>query len=261
MKIDCISDLHGLKPKLEGGDLLIIAGDMTAWDKIKEWAEFFSWLKQQNYRKKILIAGNHDNFFNIGFPKSQKEAEDMAEVKEYLIVTGNMEEEDFTYLCDSGCEFEGLKIWGSPWTQKFVGMNPDCMAFSLNIQSQLMEKWDLIPDDTDILITHCPPYGIGDKTDRKYRVGCNDLRQRIRATNVKLHVFGHIHEGSGVYDVEGRVHINGSQMNANYEEGENNPYTVYFTKNQIRLQSPQVEESLKDLKLEDFDLEEKDVIR
>jgi hypothetical protein len=35
--IDCISDLHGNEPKLPGGDILIIAGDMTARDAVVDW--------------------------------------------------------------------------------------------------------------------------------------------------------------------------------------------------------------------------------
>lgn len=90
MDVTCISDLHGNYPELEGGDLLIIAGDYTASDKITQWEQFFKWLKGQDYRKKILIAGNHDNFMMSGFPHNQLEAEGIS---------------DFEYLCDSGTEF------------------------------------------------------------------------------------------------------------------------------------------------------------
>ena len=60
MIIDCISDLHGHFPDLRGGDLLLIAGDLTARDIEPEYFKFFDWLDEQKYRKKILIAGNHD---------------------------------------------------------------------------------------------------------------------------------------------------------------------------------------------------------
>ena len=40
MIIDCLSDLHGHYPSLDGGDLLIVAGDLTARDKLEEHYEF-----------------------------------------------------------------------------------------------------------------------------------------------------------------------------------------------------------------------------
>jgi 3',5'-cyclic AMP phosphodiesterase CpdA len=66
MKIDCISDLHGFQPKLEGGDLLIVAGDLTARDTVEEYITFNSWLSDQNYDRKIIIAGNHDGKIEKG---------------------------------------------------------------------------------------------------------------------------------------------------------------------------------------------------
>ena len=143
MIIDCISDLHGHYPKLEGGDLLIVAGDLTARDTQMEHMQFLSWIAQQNYKKKIWIAGNHDNYL---------QGTKFIPIKEL-----GME-----YLCDSGTEFEGLKIWGSPWTLKFPGMNPHCMAFTCDTEEELAEKWALIPSDTNILITHGPSWGLHD---------------------------------------------------------------------------------------------------
>ncbi len=194
MEITAISDLHGYYPELEGGDLLIIAGDITARDKIPEWNEFFNWLDQQNYERKIMIAGNHDNFC-----KSWCTSDDSI----YDSLLGRP---SLTYLCDSGTEFEGLKIWGSPWSLKFEGINPHCMAFT-GTEEELAEKFALIPDDIDILITHSPPYGILDKIKPRIRprfeymchVGSKSLGLEIglRKKPPKLWVWGHIHEAYG----------------------------------------------------------------
>jgi Icc-related predicted phosphoesterase len=138
------------------------------------------------------------------------------------------------YLCDSGTEYEGLKMWGSPYTKKFTGQNPKAMAFCLDTEEELEEKWKLIPDDTDILITHGPPYGILDKVERDYtfpresisdelykyslHVGCPNLREHvIGRIKPKLHIFSHIHEcGGKQLDAVTTRFINCSIMNEKY---------------------------------------------
>lgn len=180
-RVTMISDLHGHYPKLPGGDLLIVAGDLTARDLPKERHMFLQWFAEQDYRKKIWIAGNHDNSL-VGL-KFDRIKDDSAE-----------------YLCDSGTEFEGLKIWGSPWSLKFPGMNPQCMAFTCDTEEELEDKWELIPEDVDILVTHSPPYGILDFNGREH-CGSSSLRNYTLNGNKfnkkKLHVFGHIHENGG----------------------------------------------------------------
>lgn len=181
MIIDCVSDLHGHYPNLEGGDLLIVAGDLTGRDTHGEYLMFLSWLHKQRYRHYIFIAGNHDNLIQ----KQEVLTESLANT---------------TYLCDSGTEFEGLKIWGSPWTSQFPGINPKCCAFTRPFCVSLKDQWDMIPDDVDILITHGPPYGILDKVARDYgaSVGDIDLREALeKRIRPRLHVFGHIHENGG----------------------------------------------------------------
>lgn len=204
MKITAISDLHGYKPKLPGGDLLLLCGDYTAWDKISEWVEFFEWLKKQSYTKKILISGNHDRLLESGLPKTQEEADELKEVQSFLRELDEMEEPDFEYLCDSGTEFEGLKIWGSPWTNLFDGVNPSCTAFMVS-ETMLHEKFRWIPEGLDILITHSPPHNILDESYDNYRCGSISLTKRVFKVNPRYHFFGHIHECGGQnyeYDTE-----------------------------------------------------------
>ena len=216
MIIDCISDLHGHYPKLEGGDLLIVAGDLTADDSRQGYEQFFDWLNSQDYKKIIFISGNHDNQAMSQFDWGRDHIE---------------------YLCDSGTEFEGLKIFGSPWTKTFEGMNPNCKAFTYDTEEELAEKWALIPDDIDILVTHSPGYAVLDTVDPidsccNFHAGSKTLalehKNRLR---VKLHVFGHIHESYGlerlsrIKDDSDLILVNASHVNEHYEPV-NNPIRI-----------------------------------
>ncbi len=206
MIIDCISDLHGHYPKLEGGDLLIVAGDLTGRDSPRGYSEILEWFKKLDYKKIIAIAGNHDNLLYRG-----------------LVWGGDDRHDDpinLEYLCDSGTEFQELKIWGSPWTKWFPEVNPRCTAFMLKTEEQLAQKWALIPDDTDILVTHGPAFTIRDGKNVHEYLGSTSLLKKISKMNcLKLHIFGHIHEGYGLegYGIESVIHVNASHVNERYE--------------------------------------------
>ena len=213
MIICCIADLHGYFPKLEGGDLLIIAGDCTSDDRIPSWTDFFYWLNMQKYERKILVAGNHDNFC-----KQWALSDDSI----HEILKGRP---CVTYLCDSGTEFNGLKIWGSPWTPYFSKVNPKCTAY-MEPEELLVDHWKKIPEDTDILITHSPPYGILDGIEMKngniFHAGSKTLRTRISKLKKppQLWVFGHIHEAYGEDNPDKYkpcIMVNCSHVDENYE--------------------------------------------
>lgn len=208
MIIDCISDLHGHYPKLEGGDLLIVAGDWVRISDEQEYLDFYNWIRNQKYGKKICIAGNHDTLIQREGP-------------EWM----GFEDAGFTYLCDSGTEFKGLKIWGSPWTKTFEGMNPHCKAFTVDTEEKLAVKFSLIPDDVDILVTHSPPFGLLDTLDAVIEghacdkhVGSSSLDLKLGQIMPKLHVFGHIHEQGGKQAAFLNTrYVNASHVNENYE--------------------------------------------
>ena len=203
VKITALGCMHGHYPELERGDLLILTGDFTANNSVSAEISFFMWLKKQKYKKKILISGNHDN----EMPKNHKESE------------------DYIYLCDSGLEFEGLKIWGSPWSLWFDGINPHCTAFT-GTEEDLDKKFSLIPYDIDILITHSPPFGILDLTARsKQNVGSKALLKQYDRIKPKLHLFSHIHEGWGYRDKFFTEFFNCSIMNEDYE-AINEPFDI-----------------------------------
>ncbi len=194
MKIICISDTHGYHKDLNvpDGDLLIFAGDYTNDHRKKvpeQLAAFNSWLGELPHKHKVMIAGNHDFFF-----------EDNPKIAESFITNA-------IYLNDSGIEIEGLKIWGSPVQPTFYDW-----AFNKQCGEEIKKHWSLIPEDTDILVTHGPPAGILDLTDRKDSAGCKDLYNAIKKLgSLKLHIFGHIHEAYGQLVKDGITYINPSK--------------------------------------------------
>lgn len=219
MDITCISDLHGYYPKLEGGDLLIVAGDLTARDSSKEFYEFADWMRNQEYEEKIVIAGNHDTWLTQIDNRELENWTDIGEF-EYLLDSGTE--------CDFGTEEVIFKVWGSPWSLWFDGINPKCKAFT-GSEKDLAKKFALIPYDVDILVTHSPPCGILDEIKPKImpprigmlNVGSTALRNMILSDefiNLKLHVFGHIHEQGGKeLKTTLTTFVNASHVNERYE--------------------------------------------
>lgn len=187
MRITCISDTHGLHDKisLRGGDLLIHAGDVSRLGRTKELIKFVNWFKAQPYRHKVFIAGNHD-WGLVPERLEDKVARSIEEAKA----------DNVHYLLDQSVDIEGFRIYGSPWQPEFFNW-----AFNLPRKGEdLAQKWRQIPNDTNILITHGPPHGVLDMTAGGDRVGCELLADRVLGkdmSSLKLHVFGHIHEGNG----------------------------------------------------------------
>lgn len=214
MKITFISDTHN-KHKLfsfPGGDMIIHAGDLSSVGYLHELKRFFKWFSDVDYKYKVFIAGNHD----WGFQRNQTEVKEILE-----------DYPDIIYLEDNSVTIEGIKIYGTPWQPRFMNW-----AFNLARNSgELKDKWDKIPEDTDILITHCPPHGKLDiviGTDA--HLGCNLLTERIKDIKPKIHVFGHIHSGNG-YIYDGDTHfINASIVDENYMY-RYKPFTIEWDKN------------------------------
>jgi Icc-related predicted phosphoesterase len=186
---------------LPQGDILVHAGDFTGRGKPWEVEEFFDWLDRQSkeFKHIVFIAGNHDMSFEYKHP--------------WVVDILKSLPENVHYLEDSEIVIDGIKFYGSPWQPEFFNW-----AFNLPRGKALAEKWDMIPHDTDILITHGPPMNILDYTARDmWNVGCLDLYNKVLNIKPKLHVFGHIHEGYGMKEQENIVFVNASSATLKYE--------------------------------------------
>jgi Icc-related predicted phosphoesterase len=156
------------------GDILIHAGDMCRAGTMVELAAAYAFLNRFPHRHKIIVAGNHDRAFENDADAARKLFHNMI------------------YLQDDSYEVEGIQFYGSPWTPAFNNW-----AFNLPRGAPLGAKWAQIPASTDVLITHCPPYGIGDNTELPGHEGCRELYARVKEVSPTLHVFGHVHQNRG----------------------------------------------------------------
>ena len=203
MKLTCISDTHNKHIQiptkyLSGGDCILHSGDMSGRGSRKEIEDFLEWYNDLPYTHKILIAGNHDFFFE--------------QAPEYEIEALLAKYPNITYLNDSGVEIDGIKIWGSP-------VQPWFHNWAFNKKGDdIVKHWDMIPLDTHILLTHGPIYGYLDKTKGGDLTGCPYLLDKLKDfTNLKLHQCGHIHEAYGSFQfADGPLLINASVLNRSY---------------------------------------------
>ncbi|XP_059704354.1 metallophosphoesterase MPPED2 isoform X3 [Haemorhous mexicanus] len=194
----CVSDTHSRTDGIQMpyGDILLHTGDFTELGLPSEVKKFNDWLGNLPYEYKIVIAGNHELTFDKEFMA------DLVKQDYYRFPSvSKLKPEDFDnvqslltnsiYLQDSEVTVKGFRIYGAPWTPWFNGW-----GFNLPRGQSLLDKWNLIPEGIDILMTHGPPLGFRDWVPKELqRVGCVELLNTVqRRVRPKLHVFGGIHE-------------------------------------------------------------------
>lgn len=221
MKIVAISDVHGKwnKITIPDCDLLISAGDYSFRGERWMIEDYHRWLNNQKARHIISGQGNHELAVEADFAGSKALA---------------LEECPRCHFIDEGpIEIEGVKIWYSaitPWFYDWAWnrrrTEEENKAFG---GGWIKPHWNKIPEETDVLVTHGPPYGILDVVRRpdgtpKERVGCEDLKNRILEVKPDLHIFGHIHHSHGQVHQDGVSYYNVSICDEMYMPS--NPITV-----------------------------------
>ena len=185
MRILIVSDIHGSKKAAEYAgekaveldtDLTVIAGDITDFEA-SEAGEIFSVLRGRI----AAVPGNCDP------------PEILDTMKEYGVID----------LHGKRASIDGLMFAG------LGASNP--MPFSTLFtytEENIYMILDSIAKDTDILVTHTPPYGILDRTMFGHHGGSRSIRRIVEKYHPKVSIFGHIHESPGVERMNGGLFIN-----------------------------------------------------
>jgi len=195
-RVAAVADLHGNLPAdLPGGDVLVIAGDVCpledhSVDFQRRWLErsFYPWLESLSHADVVWIAGNHDFACQSeGWEPGGRGA----------------------YLLDGSFTAAGLSFYGTPWVPKLRRW-----AFYAGDEERAASVRRIPP--VDVLVTHGPPLGHGDRLRGGGRAGCEFLAARIEATAPRLCVYGHIHEDPGVWDLGATTLANVSYVDEHY---------------------------------------------
>lgn len=222
-KIVCISDTHSFHNEVAvpDGDILIHAGDITHQGEVYILDNFLRWFDSHPHKYKIFIAGNHDWCFDT---RHYLYAETQSKLKAYSGRIKYLHHESYTI------QEYGIKLFGSPYTPFFHN-------WAFNVQrGNLHHYWDQIDDDTNILITHGPCYGILDVTRANELCGDVELLHRVnQLKNLKYHVFGHIHTNGPMQrqKVDEVTFINASVLDESYEL-KNKPVVVNYKKSRAK---------------------------
>lgn len=182
-----LSDTHSKHHELHNlphADIIIHSGDISFTGSENEVMDFIDWFGALPYKYKIFIAGNHD----------------------FCLFEANIDglPQNCFYLCNSSVTIQGVKFYGAPMFMEDV-MSGD---YDANLQK--------IPIDTNVLVTHQPPYSILDYSGN-INYGDRNLLQIVLKSKPKYHFFGHIHAAYGIEKSEHTTFVNAAILSENYE--------------------------------------------
>eukprot|EP00510_Aplanochytrium_minuta_P007905 CAMPEP_0184033248 /NCGR_PEP_ID=MMETSP0955-20130417/3637_1 /TAXON_ID=627963 /ORGANISM="Aplanochytrium sp, Strain PBS07" /LENGTH=324 /DNA_ID=CAMNT_0026319559 /DNA_START=46 /DNA_END=1020 /DNA_ORIENTATION=- len=217
LKFVFISDTHNKHKSfgdLPEGDVLVHTGAFSNWGTLAEVTNFVAWFSSMPHKTKILVPGNHDMimdeaYYNCyykdwtpdGIKRSTKEAYDL------------FRKHGITVLLDESTTVEGVKIYGTPWVRQYASWQT---AFNRK-EKDILQYWEKL-QPADILLTHQPPKGFGDRSGSSVPLGCEHLLHKVqKVVKPKLHVFGHEHLDVGIFETESTTFVNAASVDNFYE--------------------------------------------
>jgi hypothetical protein len=208
MRIVAVSDLHGYLPEISPCDLLIVAGDVCIDrfgpflavhdpDQQKAWFNrtVRPWLAAAPAKHRILTWGNHDWCGQKCSFAADSPAQ--ASTSDLQIVVDEATSVPLPPRRDSS-----LSVWATPWSNQFLNW-----AF-MKSPPELELVYAAIPEGIDVLVSHQPPYGYGDRyrdvgSGKVEHLGSHELLAAIKRVKPKLVICGHIHDAHGRFDCDG----------------------------------------------------------
>jgi len=165
LRLVCLSDTHNQhrKIKVPAGDVLVHAGDFTAFGKRGHAEDFNAWLGELPHKLKLVVVGNHEN--NAEWRKSTQDILSNA-----------------ILLRQTGHEMpNGPRFFGTDFFWPCPSGNP---------------YFDQIAGDTDVLIAHGPAKGCVDGGK-----GCDSLLEAVRRVQPAVVISGHVHFARGASEL------------------------------------------------------------
>ncbi|PWY76323.1 Ser/Thr protein phosphatase family protein [Aspergillus heteromorphus CBS 117.55] len=203
----CVSDTHAYTPseagfRLPAGDVLIHAGDLTNHGSAAELRKTMSWIAAADFEVKIVICGNHDVTLDPGFyaeygakfhgqllEDPRQCIEIVTEASPSIIFLRH--QSALVRLIRPNGPKTIFRVFGSPYSQ-----SPGTWAYGYE-SADAVALWSSIPLDTDIVVTHTPPYSHCDSRVEGSPAGCEALRGALSEVRPSLAVCGHVHESRG----------------------------------------------------------------
>lgn len=197
MKICATSDLHGILPKIESCELVLICGDIVPLrmqrniPQSEKWLKttFADWVKSLPCDLVIMVGGNHDFAIANMYQDFHKQYHILKLPTNGKLVL--LENTKCTYMDSVGKTYT---IWGTPFCKPFGNW-----AFMYEPET-LIKAYETMPEYCDIVLSHDAPElcGLG-KIHQGSQEGVNAgnswLADEMFRKHPKYTFCGHIHSG------------------------------------------------------------------
>lgn len=222
MRLVATSDTHTVVNTnlIPDGDVFVHAGDLCSSGYPDDFAKQVAWLSVLPHKQKILIAGNHDLHLQI-YPGPALQDLRQAGVT-VLGFPGNDRFHTTTLpngMIIGGCPFvDGLQERWAFGIRTYMNLlkcsEQEAYIYIKNIMLKLYRT-------CDIVVTHAPPYGLLDFSNRDNehtgsQLFLNVIKQ-ASPKKTKHHIFGHIHEEYGFKEFNGVAFHNVAMCNRKNE--------------------------------------------